>query len=322
MKHLLLVALFSALVAVVISASPPTISETFTANTIVSFSYPFFNITGKGVWSADQPKGKSLESTHFGPNHPYNVWTLSRYDLHQYFETLNAPFCTFFPLEGEMPEVWGWVKSNEAKYSTTTFDGHAYDTWSITLGYATISVLVSGTTPVLFKSHSETRDVTIQFTSWATTITNSSTFDVPSDCHAIVAKTGVGCVSRSTMISRAQNWVNNHVPYNQGGDYAGYREDCSGYVSMAWEAAKPGYTTFTLHEISHPITKSELTEGDVLLCASEHVVLFGGWTDSTKSHYVAFEETRPGEGTVRRVTPYPYWYNTACFKPYRYNSVC
>jgi hypothetical protein len=51
----------------------------------------------------------------------------------------------------------------------------------------------------------------------------------------------------------------------------------------------------------------QLQPGDVLLCRSEHVVIFGGW--SGPSHYIAYEETRPGEGTVRRVTPYPYWYH-------------
>ena len=83
---------------------------------------------------------------------------------------------------------------------------------------------------------------------------------------------------------------------------------------------KPGYSTSTLHNVAHPISRSELQPGDVLLCASEHVVLFGGWVNSNE--YTAYEETRPGEGTVKRTTPYPYWYNTGCFLPYRFNSVC
>jgi len=186
---------------------------------------------------------------------------------------------------------------------------------------------------VFFTSFGETRNITITFTSWTPSVSNSSIFNVPSQCNRqeeifepllnnIDNTKEVGCVSRTTMLSKAQVWVNNHVPYNQGGDYQGYREDCSGYVSMAWETSKPGYTTFTLPQISHPIAKSELQPGDVLLCTSEHVVLFGGWTDSGKTHYTAYEETRPGEGTVKRETPYPYWYNTGCFHPYRYDHVC
>jgi hypothetical protein len=105
---------------------------------------------------------------------------------------------------------------------------------------------------------------------------------------------------------------------------------------MAWQTSQPGYVTSTLPQVSHPIARGavrplhtiqirwwlawpslttsgffprlQLQPGDVLLCRSEHVVIFGGW--SGPSHYIAYEETRPGEGTVRRVTPYPYWYHT------------
>ena len=74
--------------------------------------------------------------------------------------------------------------------------------------------------------------------------------------------------------------------------------------------------------VSKRITKSELQPGDVLLYAAEHVVLFGGWADSSHTHYHAYEETRPGEGTVARVTPYPYWYSASSFLPYRFDHVC
>jgi len=204
-----------------------------------------------------------------------------------------------------------------------------YDVWTLTMGYGTVAVATRGNTPGYFFLTGEVRNISVQFMSWQNAITNTSTFDIPNNCmranEAVkekIAPGQVGCEQRSTMIARAQVWVDNHVPYNQGGTYQGYREDCSGYVSMAWETSKPGYTTFTLPQISSPITKSELQDGDVLLCTTEHVVLFGGWADSSKTQYVAFEETRPGEGTVRRVTPYPYWYNTGCFRPYRYHNVC
>jgi len=91
---------------------------------------------------------------------------------------------------------------------------------------------------------------------------------------------------------------------------------------MAWSLPKPGLTTRNLATVATKITKNELQPGDILLNAAEHVVIFGGWTESSKDHYTAFEETKPGEGTVKRTTPYPYWYNTAAFLPYRFNSVC
>ena len=63
-------------------------------------------------------------------------------------------------------------------------------------------------------------------------------------------------------------------------------------------------------------------DGDALLCDSHHIVLFVSWTDSAKSHYVAMEEVDPEHGTVKRINPYPYYSNTTCFHPVRYNSVC
>lgn len=130
------------------------------------------------------------------------------------------------------------------------------------------------------------------------------------------------CTARSTMIARAQDWVDKHVPYSGTGSYAGYRTDCSGYVSMCWELGGPGLTTSTLNKVSGSISKDSLQPGDAIICEAEHVILFGGWTDSTKTHYVGYEEANASEGTIKRVTPYPYWYHTDCFHPIRYNSVC
>lgn len=130
------------------------------------------------------------------------------------------------------------------------------------------------------------------------------------------------CIGRSTIQSRGQDWVNKKVPYSQSGTHDGYRTDCSGFVSMAWELSKPGLTTYTMHTVAHNISKDSLQVGDALNCDSEHIVLFAGWSDSSKTHYIAMEETRPGEGTVKRVTPYPYWSNQGCFHPIRYNNVC
>eukprot|EP01113_Clastostelium_recurvatum_P004516 TRINITY_DN119_c0_g1_i1.p1 TRINITY_DN119_c0_g1~~TRINITY_DN119_c0_g1_i1.p1 ORF type:complete len:167 (-),score=32.38 TRINITY_DN119_c0_g1_i1:129-578(-) len=128
-------------------------------------------------------------------------------------------------------------------------------------------------------------------------------------------------ICRKDVISRAKVWVANKVPYNQGGSYQGYREDCSGYVSMAWQSSQPGHTTQTIPQIAHAISKAELKPGDCLLNTAEHVVLFGGWTNSAQTEYQAYEETRPGEGTVSRVTPYPYWSGYGNFVPYRYNEI-
>lgn len=101
--------------------------------------------------------------------------------------------------------------------------------------------------------------------------------------------TNLKCIGRSTIISRGQNWVDKHVPYNQGGTYDGYRTDCSGFVSMAWMLSKPGLTTYTMGSVSHGISKDSLAAGDAMNCASRHILLFAGWSDSSRTHYVSME---------------------------------
>jgi hypothetical protein len=53
----------------------------------------------------------------------------------------------------------------------------------------------------------------------------------PTDLQCCVTGGGGG-VSRSTMASRMQSWVDAKVPYSQTSYYQGYRQDCSGYVAM------------------------------------------------------------------------------------------
>jgi hypothetical protein len=117
-------------------------------------------------------------------------------------------------------------------------------------------------------------------------------------------------------------WVDKNVPYNHTGTYEGYRMDCSGFVSMCWELAKPGLYTYTIQTVSHNITKEQLLPGDAMLCDSHHIVLFDGWADSAHTHFVAMEENSPAVGTIKRATPYPYWNADNCYHPIRYNNVC
>jgi len=319
MKAVLIVAL-TCFLAVIAQPSPPKISEVFSSTLKIFIIEKDHNYTGSGDWSSDQPNGKNVE--HYKLN-DHEEERLLRYDLHKSFDLNGAAPCQEHNLDGMMPPLWGWLEN--ATYSHVTISGQTYDAWSLTMGYATISILLDSTgKPAYFLRVGEERHLEVQFVSWHDEVTDPTVFDVPSTCPPAdqPIPADVGCTARTTMIAAAKVWVDNHVPYNQGATYQGYREDCSGYVSMAWGTSKPGYTTFTMPQISHEIAKDDLQPGDVLLCTSEHVVLFGGWSDAAHSQYLAFEETRPGEGTVSRVTPYPYWYNTGCFIPYRYNLVC
>ena len=59
-----------------------------------------------------------------------------------------------------------------------------------------------------------------------------------------------------------------------------------------------------------------------MICEEHHVVLYAGWADSAKTHYIGMEEVDPARGTIKRAIPYPYFSNTTCFHPIRYNNVC
>ena len=100
-------------------------------------------------------------------------------------------------------------------------------------------------------------------------------------------------ITRAQVLTRGQTWIDHPIPYGQASYYGGYRTDCSGYVSMCWETSTPGYVTLTMHNISDPISASQLRPGDVLLKAGSHVRLFVGWADALRTTYVCYEQTPP-----------------------------
>ncbi|MFJ8629060.1 peptidoglycan-binding protein [Kitasatospora sp. NPDC093550] len=133
-------------------------------------------------------------------------------------------------------------------------------------------------------------------------------------------------LTRAQIIQRAQSWVDQSVPYSMGRYWSdGYRQDCSGFVSMAWGLGS-SQTTWTLPDFAERIGKNDLQPGDVLLFnnpaspqAGSHVTIFGGWTDSSRTRYLAYEQTAPG--ARKRATPYAYWNNSGAYVPYRYTGL-
>ncbi|MFD9692613.1 peptidoglycan-binding protein [Kitasatospora sp. NPDC059146] len=133
-------------------------------------------------------------------------------------------------------------------------------------------------------------------------------------------------VTRARIIQRAQAWVDQAVPYGMGRYWSdGYRQDCSGFVSMAWGLGS-SQTTWTLPNFAERIDRNDLQPGDALIYnnpanpqAGSHVTIFGGWTDSSRTRYVAYEQTSPG--TRKRSTPYAYWNNSGSYLPYRYTGL-
>ncbi|WP_369389444.1 peptidoglycan-binding protein [Streptomyces sp. CG1] len=138
--------------------------------------------------------------------------------------------------------------------------------------------------------------------------------------------TPIPAATRTQIINRAKTWVTAQVPYSMNDFWSdGYRQDCSGYVSMAW--GLPGNEwTGSLGSFGVKITKEELQPGDILLYhnpdnpeSGSHVVIFGGWTDYTHVNYTVYEQTPPH--TRSQPTPYPYWSHTDKYVPYRYKGV-
>ncbi|ATZ23568.1 C40 family peptidase [Streptomyces lavendulae] len=110
-----------------------------------------------------------------------------------------------------------------------------------------------------------------------------------------------GKVSRTQAISRAQVWVDKQVPYSTNGltspyswwsdDRTGgrYRQDCSGFVSMAWQLSY-SRTTYDLPDVSTQISKWDLQPGDILN-SNDHVVLFAGWRDKSAGTFNYYQES-------------------------------
>ncbi|MFD9906085.1 peptidoglycan-binding protein [Streptomyces sp. NPDC059063] len=132
--------------------------------------------------------------------------------------------------------------------------------------------------------------------------------------------------TRAEIINRAKRWVAAEVPYNLHGFWSdGYRQDCSGFVSMAWNLGGNEWTG-SLATYGTRISKDALKPGDILLFHNpanpergSHVTIFGGWTDYTRNYYLAYEQTRPH--ARRAATPYAYWKYADRYLAYRYKGL-
>lgn len=132
--------------------------------------------------------------------------------------------------------------------------------------------------------------------------------------------------TRAEIIKRAKKWVTAKVPYSMSKYWSdGYRQDCSGFVSMAWSLTGNEWTG-SLGQYGVRISKEELQPGDILLFHNpadpqkgSHVVIFGGWTDYTHTYYIAYETAPPH--ARRQSTPYAYWNHSGRYVAYRYKGL-
>lgn len=118
-------------------------------------------------------------------------------------------------------------------------------------------------------------------------------------------------ITRAQVLERAKTWLtaNNGgpVPYSQNKYWKDeYRQDCSGYASMALnlDARNGGPNTVKLKNDgwTRPIAMNELAPGDLVIKAgsndpnNRHVVIFDGWADATHTVYKSYEQAG-GVGT-------------------------
>ncbi|MFH8485525.1 peptidoglycan-binding protein [Streptomyces longisporoflavus] len=133
-------------------------------------------------------------------------------------------------------------------------------------------------------------------------------------------------ITRAAILARAGTWVAAKVPYSMSKYWSdGYRQDCSGFVSMAWNLGGNEWTG-SLAKYGVRITKAELQPGDMLLFHNpanpekgSHVTIFGGWVNKDGTKYIAYEQTRPH--ARKQATPYAYWSNGNRYVAYRYKGV-
>lgn len=114
--------------------------------------------------------------------------------------------------------------------------------------------------------------------------------------------------SAQGMLDRAYAWVDAGIMYCQCTEAgtSGYRADCSGYVSYIWSLPTPGNSTKMFPNGPYDngrataINWSDLTIGDALNFAGSvsagtgHVMLFGGWMDSSHNQFCSIEESSTG----------------------------
>jgi hypothetical protein len=134
-----------------------------------------------------------------------------------------------------------------------------------------------------------------------------------------------GTITRAQIISRAETWVDEQVPYSQISYWTDedgtYRQDCSGYVSMAWQLNQNiDFWTGNLNTVSHTIDPADLLPGDTLMSV-EHTIIFAGWADAQHTSFNFFEEAHPGT-IARFVVDAPLTaYTENGFNAFRYDGV-
>lgn len=148
-------------------------------------------------------------------------------------------------------------------------------------------------------------------------------------------------ITRSEVLRRAREmWRPGTVPYSQNTIHqpTGYRQDCSGFVSMCWGIPPSaaggwgGQSTVTLvtQGWMREIRPTDLMPGDAVgICGpgsagdDGHIVLFERWASAAEneSAYWMYEQAGGRAGPVHRAVEYPYGGPTGAWRAYRFRDI-
>jgi hypothetical protein len=110
---------------------------------------------------------------------------------------------------------------------------------------------------------------------------------------------------RGEILSRAASMLN--IPYVWGGNSTKTGMDCSAWLSRAWGVDR--YSTDSIWNVSHPISKDQLLPGDALNLTTGrdprrlgHIRLFEAWANPAHTVMWVYEETEPR--SMHRVVVY------------------
>lgn len=213
----------------------------------------------------------------------------------------------------------------------------------------------AGTSHEVVRTYSKGTEVTVSCQKYGESIFGNNIWDMTgSDCYVsdYYVKTGSdgmvepecdggggddesdynGPITRKEVMSRGQFWVDQNIPYSMDKtepDQNGrkYRTDCSGFVSMAYHATSPGYSTVSLPSIAHAIEWSELKEGDMVGTLGDgtanedgHVVIFKSWIGDDKKEFNTIE-CKGTDGCVAWEREVSFPVGSFKAKPYRYTRI-
>ncbi|MFC9330393.1 hypothetical protein [Kitasatospora sp. NPDC057015] len=143
-----------------------------------------------------------------------------------------------------------------------------------------------------------------------------------------------GPISRDEVLNRANDWYNRHIPYNQSAwttDLGGknYRQDCSGFISMAWHLSNSENTdSLDVRSLTTRVALADLQPGDALdndphdniIPRTGHVILFDHWIDKSSGQFAYISEANSddnmtkGSGTISG-------YSSSGYFGLRYNNI-